>query len=554
MAEIMQLPHGVTLSPIAPEPGQPMTLPQGVTLSPMEQRPQSTVLGDIAAPAAGANRIIPQLLGLPVDVATNVVNLPLALYGTAKGLVEHNLLGNKSYVPPKPLGPQFMGSEWMREHLGAALKKVVGSDPFEVQNPQSKLQQNLALGGNIAGYGLINPAKSGTEMLANVLKMTPSAAGGVIGHQIAPNNPLATTLGMIGPGLAKASLGGVKNIFPKTLPNKTAVNMVNAGYKLLPEDIKGTMTQDMIQSAGGTVPMKQLASVHNQQNTNNLIRQQFGLPEDIPLSTESLQAVRDSAGKSYEVAKQYGVFKPDFTFKSELNNIVKPSKAISTELPILVKKDIQDYVKNFDNPLISSEATIDAIKQLRADSNAGYASLDPATKELAKAKGRIADALEGLMERQTQKTNPQLSQNLKDARKTIAQTYTVQKALKQDGNVDAVALGRELTKGKPLSGNVKTVAQFGQKYNKVAQVNPPQVTNFRPMDFVMAVLGGQVNPWLYGSLFARPAIRAALLSDAYQGRLAKMPSAPAAAGPNQALAAALMANNLGNGFQTNSQK
>jgi len=74
------------------------------------------------------------------------------------------------------------------------------------------------------------------------------------------------------------------------------------------------------------------------------------------------------------------------------------------------------------------------------------------------------------------------------------------------------------------------------------------------MDFVMAVLGGQVNPWLYGSLFARPAIRAALLSDAYQGRLAKMPSAPAAAGPNQALAAALMANNLGNGFQTNSQK
>jgi len=207
MAEIMQLPHGVTLSPMAPEPGQPMALPQGVILSPMEQQPQSTTLGNIAAPIAGANRIVPQILGAPADLGTAMGNLLGKI--SQEYTKEMNALTGENKKPLiNPVNPdsQIGTSQWLENKASQGSHALGVLSPFEVQNPQSKLQQDLALGGNILGYGLTSGASSIPQAIGNVAKMLPSAAGAIAGHEIAPNNPYATALGTVLGGVTPEAL------------------------------------------------------------------------------------------------------------------------------------------------------------------------------------------------------------------------------------------------------------------------------------------------------------------------------------------------------------
>ena len=149
------------------------------------------------------------------------------------------------------------------------------------------------------------------------------------------------------------------------------------------------------------------------------------------------------------------------------------------------------------------------------------------------------------MERNIKISKPEFLSQFKAARRRIAKTYTVEKALKGE-NVDAVALGRQLDKGKPLSGTIRDVAEFGQQFKGSAQTVPPQQTNFRPMDYVAGV-GGAVatgNPAYLLAAGARPGLRSLLLSKPYQAMMARVkPTAikKVIAMPKQSQAAALAA-------------
>lgn len=138
----------------------------------------------------------------------------------------------------------------------------------------------------------------------------------------------------------------------------------------------------------------------------------------------------------------------------------------------------------------------------------------------------MANALEGLMERNIKTVKPEFLTEFKAARQRIAKTYTVEKALKGE-NVDAVALGRLLdreSKGKKLSGKIRDVAEFGQQFKGSAQVSPPQQTNFRPLEFAAPIgtAAATQNPaWLLAMGF-RPALRTILLSKPYQKMMSRV--------------------------------
>jgi hypothetical protein len=101
----------------------------------------------------------------------------------------------------------------------------------------------------------------------------------------------------------------------------------------------------------------------------------------------------------------------------------------------------------------------------------------------------------------------------------IAKTYSVQKGLNSEtGSVSAQALAKQLEKGKPLSGELLTVAKMGSAFPKATQSLKETPKAISPLDW-FAGGGASIatsNPLPMLGLLARPAARSYLLSPAAQ--------------------------------------
>jgi hypothetical protein len=142
-----------------------------------------------------------------------------------------------------------------------------------------------------------------------------------------------------------------------------------------------------------------------------------------------------------------------------------------------------------------------------------------------------AKALEDALESHLQQAGAtDLLRNFRDARQLIAKTYTVEKALNPaSGSVDARKLASELKKGKPLTKELRTAAEFGSQFPKASQTiegmgSLPQTS---PLDWAAGGImsAGLANPMGMLGVVARPAARALTLSPAVQNRLIQQPNA-----------------------------
>jgi len=489
-----------------------------------QEIPQETPITDYGTAAvSGANVLAPALAGMPVDFARNLANLGIAGYGVARKEIGE-ALGEEGYIPPELLPPQPGGSEWMQEKMAAGTQAVGGGDPFAIPDPTDPTQQKLHMAGTILASGALAPSTGIKQTAANIAKMT-IPAGGAIGMKEAfPAEPLAPLVGMMAAPAAVAAIGKAKTaIIPKVDATKAFLKAHKLGYKVPPALAKPTKTQQMVEGGiAGSAVTRQKASIHNQQVTNELIKKDIGYPKEVPFSRDGLASIRSEAGKIYEQAKGVGTFKTDASFMKDINKIANQGSALAKEFPGMVKQDVVNLAKTFNKKQISSEALVEAVKQLRADSSAGFRSQDPATLALAKANGKMANALEGLMERSIKVSQPDLLPALKAARQKIAKTYQIEKVLKGE-NVDAVTMGRELNKGKPMSGAMKDVAEFGQNFKGAAMTDVPQPTGYRITDTLLGIGGAAAtqNPMYLALAGARPAVRSVILSKPYQAMLAR---------------------------------
>lgn len=126
-----------------------------------------------------------------------------------------------------------------------------------------------------------------------------------------------------------------------------------------------------------------------------------------------------------------------------------------------------------------------------------------------------------------QKNNPEIAnllENFRNARNLIAKTYTVEKALNQvSGSVDARKLASQLQKGKPLTGELRSAAEFASRFPKAAQTvegmgSLPQTS---PLDWAAGagMSTAMASPLGLLSIGARPAARYAALAPMTQNRL-----------------------------------
>jgi hypothetical protein len=353
--------------------------------------------------------------------------------------------------------------------------------------------------GELAGTGAGTAARIGTGALtggaaAGLVNPSDAIPGAAIGGAL----PGATALaGRAGAALRGSS--GASQQTPEMLA--TARRSMDAGYIIPPSQVNPSFKNRTIESLSGKFETAQMASTKNQEVTNSLVRKSLGLADDAPLNQETMQQVRQQAGQVYQQLKGTGTVTADKAYLDALDDIAKTVKSSTASFPKLGKTnmhgqpidEIGDLVGGLKQGQFDAGGAVDTISVLRDQADTAYRAGNNA---LGKANKAGAKALEDMLDRHLQQIGAtDMLPAYRNARQLIAKTYTVEKGLREGaGTVDARALARELQKKKPLTGELRTVAEFGNTFNKAAQpphlIGSPGVNALKPIGSMVTSLLG----------------------------------------------------------------
>jgi hypothetical protein len=302
----------------------------------------------------------------------------------------------------------------------------------------------------------------------------------------------------------------------------------DVGYVIPPTQANESLLNRLLEGTAGKITTQQNASAKNQQVTHDLVSKALGLPKDEVIVPDTLNSLRSIASKAYENIENIGIIKPSKQYTEGLNQLAsKPLKAMQG-FPNAKPSPIIELTDSLKSDAFDGSAALAKIIDLRDAANTAYGSNQ---KLLGNANKKAAELLENEIEYHLQKTGQkEMLDEFRNARQLIAKTYTVEKALNPtSGTVDARVLARELKKGKPLTEELKTVAQFAGQFPKAAQTTEmmgsrPQIN---PLDVGTAgILASLTNPAALASIAARPTARSLALSPFVQNRLIQTPNEP----------------------------
>lgn len=318
-----------------------------------------------------------------------------------------------------------------------------------------------------------------------------------------------------------------------------------AGYVIPPTQARPTLGNRLLEGFSGKITTAQNSSAKNQAVINSKAATAIGLPGDTKLTPEVLDGVRAEAGKAYKAVSELGTF--DSTgagLPSSVNVTKKPANSLMGR-PASESVDAGEVVRAW------RQANADATAYFRQyGRDANPETLSKAKSAAAEAKTLDAFMLKSVEAAQKAAPNKLISQlasgaidqqeflqrslaiarqgnlgsELKEARKLIAKTHSVEGALNPvTGSIDASKLAKQLEKGKPLTSELKEAAEFAARFPKASQTvekmgSLPQTS---PLDWVggVGLSAATSNPLLLASIMSRPAARSLALSPAIQNRL-----------------------------------
>lgn len=258
------------------------------------------------------------------------------------------------------------------------------------------------------------------------------------------------------------ALAKLKRDIPKS---KVLQEVSDEGYKIVPSATSNpSKTQQLMESISGKFKLQEAAKFENQKVTDKLVRRYLNLTDDAVLDADIMKNVRAKYGKVYaEIDKL-----PEIQTKTPLQNVVtiggKP-------------------VQSFTTKIRSGKTILDDIKTARDDLRDYWTSYKRgganADRKAAEALELKVESLEDELARlvtEHKKTN--LIPKLKEARKEIAKTHLVEKAMNPfTGQVDAVELSRAFGK-KYMDKEALKITKFAKNYKDLAK--PPKVDAPQP--------------------------------------------------------------------------
>lgn len=362
-----------------------------------------------------------------------------------------------------------------------------------------------------AGLGFVEPTGEGESVGRNMLA---GGVGGAAGYGVGK---------AVGYGANKLMERSAQNAAKNAAQDAVAANAKDAGYVIPPSQTNPSIVNKALEGLSGKISTAQSASIKNQKVTNEMAAKALGLPEDAQITKDVLANIRSQAGQAYNAVKGVGTIQADPQYAAALGNITQKFQGASKDFPELAKNEVQDIVASVNKPSFGADSAVDAIQILRDKASGAYAKGD---KMLGKAYREASDAMEGLIERNLQAAGQpaqSLLDSFRNARQMIAKTYSVESALNNStSNVLANKLAAQLGKGRPLSGELKQIGQFGQSFPKAAQEVTSSMPGVSPLDFFGAggLSAATGNPLAMLTVAARPIARSVILSKPYQNALA----------------------------------
>lgn len=390
-----------------------------------------------------------------------------------------------------------------------------------------------------AGAALLGGGTGAAFTEGDLADRAKGAAFGAVGG--AAGKGIGDALGWLAPRVVDKLRGGRMAAQTANAQRDAAAQAAQqAGYVIPPADVRQTALNEALGGFSGKIKTAQEASARNQAVTNRLARREIGLADDVPLTAEALDEIRAQAGKAYGAVSELGPMNvtgktlPAGVNVAEKNSPLLFGKTQEVEARELVRAwkqanhDATAYYRAYArdaNPetLAKASANASAAKQIDAlmmQHIEQSASTDKLIAKLASGKLSQEDFLKSVLEKSAGMDKGEAT---KEARRLIAKTYTVEKALNSaTGDVAAPILAKELAKGKPLSGGLRIAAEAGQAFPKATQALKEAPKAVSPLDYMAALIGtGSGGPLGALAIGARPAVRSMMLSKTGQGLLAR---------------------------------
>lgn len=397
--------------------------------------------------------------------------------------------GSAAYKTAK-LGAEIAGTAGAGSGVSALLSKIPG-----VASALPNLLPAIESGGMVAN-GLTGLRGAGTRALGGAI--SGGATAGLIDPSNARDGALiggATPVAVQALGAVGRAIGGGSSRPISDRLLETARESVDAGYVIPPNMVNPSLRNQALESVSGKQATQQIASTRNTQNTEKLVRGALGLADDVPLSKATLENLRGTAGRAYAEV-----------------SALSPQASADLEALKIARNESQAWFKAYNR----SASPVDLAK----------------AKELRSA----ASALETQLEQHaTDAGRPELIGALRDARKAIAKTYTVERALNDaSGAVDARTLGKMYEKGMPLSDGLDKAGKFASAFPSIAKspqtVGSPAAHNLRAAFGAATGAGGYAALGPYGlAAAALPFVagsgsRAIMFSPAMQRAMTATPT------------------------------
>lgn len=304
---------------------------------------------------------------------------------------------------------------------------------------------------------------------------------------------------------------------------------VETGYKTIPSVSNGPLAGRVVEGLTGKEKAKQLASVQNQNLTDTLARRAFGLTPDVPLSQDTMKAVRaEAVATGYDPVRAVPRMATDDVFRQTVSNLTSRADNAAKDFGAVVQSDIKPFADDLAKvQSFTGDSAVDAISVLREKASDAYSS---GNKTLGKAYRKAAEAIEAQVDRSLAKSGKDgasLLKNYREARTKMAQTFDVEKALNEgQGKIDARVLGKLFNKSPDrLSGELRTIGKSAAAMPDVMALPKDGWSNpVTALDSGIAAFGGILagNP----APLAYPAIRAGARYGLMSGPGQKMLTTP----------------------------
>ena len=273
-----------------------------------------------------------------------------------------------------------------------------------------------------------------------------------------------------------------KNALLQTQKEANAVRDANVlaaqreGFVVTPGSLTPTGANVVKERIAGKTHLEQLGSIKNQQMADKVARRAVGLPENAPLTPESMKDIRAAEyTKGYAPIKNLGNIVADTVYLDDLANIQSKYTGPSKSFPEAVPDEVGNLIKKYSVEKFDAADAVDVIKNLREQASGNFRKGENA---LAKSQLDISTALEGQIARNLETSGDpklvNLLEQFKTSRQRMAISHTIEDAIRVgSGSVDAKKLGRDIQNDKFMTGDLKTIAEFA---NTFPRVNVPPST------------------------------------------------------------------------------